>query len=301
MPVFHIVEGKFKKLSLLPLDKEKALQKLVEENLLQVLDMHFLASEYITTGGGRIDTLAIDDSGAPVIIEYKRDKNNNVITQALFYLNWLKSQKAEFFEMLVIKKLGHEKAIQIDWKNPRVICIAESYNPYDIFALNEISANLELYRYRYYENYIFTLENIKGEDEKPRLTGKIIVETPIVNPKEKNTEIGLETHLSKGQLFVKELFFKIQSRIFELDENIQEKSTSAYIGYKVSNLFAEIHIQRNGILFHLRPVVYVDPREKTSKVPDSHRWKLNTKAYLDNENDIEYYMGLIEQSYKDVL
>jgi len=131
MPVFHNIDGKLKKLSLIPLDKEKALQKLVEENLLEVLDMRFLSSEYPTTQGGRIDTLAIDSDGAPVIIEYKRSRNDSVINQALSYLKWLKAQKKEFFEMLIIKTLGYENLTEIDWHNPRVICIAESYSKYD--------------------------------------------------------------------------------------------------------------------------------------------------------------------------
>lgn len=268
MPVFHNVDGSLKKLGLLTIDKEKALQKLIEENLLEVLDMSFLASEYVTTSGGRIDTLAIDANGAPVIIEYKRNKNDNVITQALFYLNWLKTQKVEFFEMLVTKKLGHEKAAKIDWKNPKVICIAENYNPYDIFALNEISANLELYRYRYYENYIFTLENVKGEDEKPKHIEQIVIDTKSVNTKEKNTEIDLDTHLNKGQPFVRDLFFILKGKIFELDESIQEKINNNYIAFKVSKIFAEVHIQKSKLLLYLRPKIeYDDPEKRRQKYP----------------------------------
>src|SRR5580698_10382037 len=118
MPVFHNSNGKFKKLKLITLTKERLLQKLVEDNLLEVLDMDFLYSEYPTTDRGRIDTLAIDGDGAPVIIEYKRNRNDNVINQALSYLKWLKSQKVEFFEMLVMKRLGADKVKKIDWKNP---------------------------------------------------------------------------------------------------------------------------------------------------------------------------------------
>jgi RecB family endonuclease NucS len=49
---------------------------IVEENLREMLDMHLLATEYPTTTGGRIDTLAVDASGAPVIIEYKLSQNH---------------------------------------------------------------------------------------------------------------------------------------------------------------------------------------------------------------------------------
>ncbi len=302
MPVFHNSYGKLKKMGLLQLDKEKALQKLVEENLLEVLDMNFLVSEYVTTSGGRIDTLAVDANGAPVIIEYKRNKNDNVITQALFYLNWLKSQKVEFFEMLVTKKLGHEKATKIDWKNPKVICIAENYNPYDIFALNEISANLELYRYRYYENYIFTLENVKGEDEKPKYIEQIVVDKSIVNLKGKDNETSLDTHLNKGQQSVRDLFFILKERIFELDESIQEKINNNYIAFKVSKIFVEVHIQKSKLLLYLRPKIeYNDPEKRLSKVPDSFNWVLNHRIYVNSKADIDYTMNLIEQSYKDIL
>jgi predicted transport protein len=301
MPVFHNVDGKLKKLALLPLDKERALQKLIQDNLLEVLDMHFLSSEYQTTHGGRIDTIAIDSNGAPVIIEYKRNKNDNVITQSLFYLNWLKSQKVEFFEMLVTKKLGHEKADKIDWKNPRVICIAESYNPYDIFALNEISAKLELYRYHYYENNTFTLENVKGDEEKPKFAEQAVSDRPVEYSPTKNNEISLEIHLNKGQPFVQELFLILKGKIFELDENIEEKINNNYIAFKVSKIFAEVHVQKSKLLLYLRPINYNDPETRLYKVPDSYNWVLDRRVYINNEDDIDYVMKLIEQSYQDIL
>ena len=130
MPLFKNENEKLRKLKAWPVEAEKKLQNLVEKNLTEALDIYFLESEYTTTFGGRIDTLAVDSNGAPVIIEYKRNKNDNVINQGLSYLKWLQAQKVEFFEMLMIKKLGQEiaKKIRVDWSNPRVICIAESYS-----------------------------------------------------------------------------------------------------------------------------------------------------------------------------
>ena len=34
-----------------------------------------------------MDTIAIDEDNCPVIIEYKLNKNQNIITQGLYYLN----------------------------------------------------------------------------------------------------------------------------------------------------------------------------------------------------------------------
>src|SRR3954453_24175022 len=63
---------------------EKSLQTLFEHNLDALLGVCFLASEHSTGPfhGGRIDTLGLDEDASPVIIEYKRAVNENVINQA---------------------------------------------------------------------------------------------------------------------------------------------------------------------------------------------------------------------------
>ena len=70
---------------------EKSLQHLIETHLESLLGVRLLASEYSTgkKHKGRIDSLGIDENGCPVIIEYKRALNENVINQGLFYLDWL--------------------------------------------------------------------------------------------------------------------------------------------------------------------------------------------------------------------
>ena len=141
----------------------------MEANLIEVLDLLFLATEYTTTFGGRIDTLAVDTNGSPVIIEYKRNKNDNVINQSLSYLKWLKSQKPGFFEKLMIDKLGKDKAdkIKLDWHNPRVICVAESYSKFDIDTAEVVPLRIELMKYRYYEDGIFALEPVNVPETAP--------------------------------------------------------------------------------------------------------------------------------------
>lgn len=45
MPIFKANSGKLKKLNSIPLDKEKNLQQLLEDNLVEVLDLRFLDTE----------------------------------------------------------------------------------------------------------------------------------------------------------------------------------------------------------------------------------------------------------------
>lgn len=63
---------------------EKTLQTLMEKHLDAFLGVRLLGSEYSTgpVHKGRIDSLGIDENDSPVIIEYKRSLNENVVSQA---------------------------------------------------------------------------------------------------------------------------------------------------------------------------------------------------------------------------
>jgi predicted transport protein len=301
MPIFEINGDKLKKLAVLPLDKEKSLQQLVEVNLKEVLDLVFLASEYTTTFGGRIDTLAVDASGAPVIIEYKRNKTDNVINQSLSYLKWLKSQKPGFFEKLMQDKLGADvlKTTGLDWANPRVICIAEAFSKFDVDTAEVVPLRIELMRYRYYECGVFSLE--------PVVVGDTV--STASEPKEKDSEkndtktkqSSLEALLSKASPETKELFSEFRERIMALDDSIEEKPNSLYVAYRRSNNFAEVHINKGQLKIHLRPIDYIDSKHSVEKIPEGYNWTLDRRVYLKNSSDLDYVFALIEQSYKDVL
>lgn len=298
MPIFKEENGKLKKLKLTPVAKEKTLQTLIEQNLLEVLDLHFLATEYATTFGGRIDTIAIDINGSPVIIEYKLTKNENVINQALSYLRWLKAQKVEFFEMLVIKKLGKELAdkLRIDWANPRVICIAENYSKFDIDTVEVIPIRLELFKYRFYENGVFNLEQVNTVEQTR-------IKEDVLTTDDKTTSVisNIDNLLLKASPNIRGLFEDFRSQVLQIDENIIEKATTYYVGYKMSKNFAEVSIGRQQIKIHLRPVEYDDPLNIVEKIPDSYNWALNRRVLFKSVDELDYILKLVEKSYNDVI
>lgn len=300
MPIFRINSGKLKKLHTVPLDKEKSLQTLIESNLQDVLELQLLASEYTTTFGGRIDTLAVDSGGAPVIIEYKRNKNDNVINQSLSYLKWLKSQKPGFFEKLIIDKLGQQAAVHIklDWGNPRVICIAESYSKFDIDTAEVVPLRIELMRYRYYEDDVFALEpiNVPEEPSVAPLPTKVAMDKG-----ELSDSATPAVLLNKASPTTRELFEQLREKVRALDDSIVEKVTAFYIAYRVSNNFAEVHIGKNQLKIHLRPIDYLDPKGLVDQIPEGYNWTMDRRIYLKELDDLEYVVGIIEQSYKNVL
>src|SRR5271169_5790167 len=138
---------------------EKPLQTLIERNMETFFGARLVASEYSTgkKHGGRIDSLGLDENGSPVIFEYKRSVNENVINQGLFYLDWLLDHRAEF-ELLVMKKLDADVAAQIDWSAPRLVCVASDFTRYDEYAIAQINRSIELVRYRDYDGAYLTLD-----------------------------------------------------------------------------------------------------------------------------------------------
>ncbi|CAM5511812.1 hypothetical protein SRIMR7_40305 [Streptomyces rimosus subsp. rimosus] len=66
-------------------------QHLIEAHMKTILGVRFLASEYVIdrVEGGRIDSLGLDENGAPVIVEYKCGTDAGMINQGVCYMVWL--------------------------------------------------------------------------------------------------------------------------------------------------------------------------------------------------------------------
>ena len=131
--------------------------------------VEFLASEHPTgpRHGRRIDTLGIDGAGRPVVVEYKRRQDQNVINQGLDYLAWLEDHQAEFRE-LVRKQLGDGRVTDIDFGASRLLCIAEGFLRQDQIAAENSRRPIELLRYRRYGDAYVALEWVcGGETPKP--------------------------------------------------------------------------------------------------------------------------------------
>jgi predicted transport protein len=300
MPLYRITEQKLSPLNQTPIAKEKDLQRLVEANLFELLDVYFLETEYSTTSGGRIDTLGVDRNGAPVIIEYKRNQNDNVINQSLSYRKWLTAQKPEFFEMLMMKKLSEDvvSSTGLDWKRPRIICIAENFSKYDTDTADVISSvfRVELMKYRAYEGNIFELLSIESE----RQAGNAVSAPAVSNQDGGIAEYSVEGHRAKGSAEIQALFDDLRSRILTLGPQVIERAVQPYIAYRAAKNFVEVHIQKAAIRMYLRPIDYNDPEGRVTKVPESHNWTLDRQINLSRPSDLDYVMGLIEQSYNNV-
>ncbi|WP_329348878.1 DUF5655 domain-containing protein [Streptomyces sp. NBC_01261] len=148
---------------------EVELQRRVEAGMESMLGIRFLASEYPTGPWhrGRIDTLGLDENNTPVVVEYKKGSDSGVVSQAVSYLSWLDSARHEF-EALVKEKLGAEAAEAIDWRNPRMVCIAAGFSHHDRVAVHRLYERIDLVRYRSFDGGLLSLLLIESVPGSPR-------------------------------------------------------------------------------------------------------------------------------------
>lgn len=212
---------------------EKSLQSLIEAHLDTFLGVRFLATEYPTgkVHGGRIDTLGIDENGCPVIIEYKRATNENVVNQGLFYLDWLMDHRGEF-ELLALKRLGAEVSEGIEWRSPRLLCIAGDFTKYDAHAVQQMNRNIGLIRYQKYGDELLLLELVNAvkasvlDEEEPVEAG---------TPRGKavsSHKLTLKEEFANASPEVRDLYDALKAYLLGLGDDVEETRTKRYAAFR---------------------------------------------------------------------
>jgi predicted transport protein len=279
---------------------ERSLQVFFEKNLEALLGVRFLATEYTTTNG-RIDTLGLDENGCPVILEYKRASNENVINQGLFYLDWLLDHRKDF-QWLVLDKLGKDEAEEVDWSAPRLICVAGDFNRYDEHAVKQIQRNIELIRYRRFGPDLLMLDLVTATSVKPAPSPS---EARVPSSKESGTS-------PKGKtinVVMKELdaamidrYEALRAYMLALGDDVQEATLQFYIAFKRIKNFAcvEFRPSTSKILVFVK----VDPSEVmlepgfTRDVSEiGHFGTGDLEITLTTADDLERVKPLIKRSY----
>jgi predicted transport protein len=288
---------------------EKSLQTLIEQNLETLLGIRFLASEHPTgkVHGGRIDTLGIDENGFPVIIEYKRALNENVVNQGLFYLDWLMDHKADF-TLLVLEKFGKEQSKTIEWSSPRLLCIAGDFTNYDEHAVKQILRNIELIRYRRYGEEFLLLELVHTSSVQS--VRGIAPSGQVAKRPEKDDNVGGQatnigvnsaSHidiLDRADTDLRDLFERLKAFLLALGSDVQMKSLKNYIAFTRMKTIAYVFIsptRSKGMIVSVK----VDPTHVTLEKGFT---QFDSKGYLlitiKNAADLERAQPLLIQSYE---
>jgi predicted transport protein len=313
MPLFEITNQKLSVLEQTNFVLERNLHTLIESNLQTIFNCRLVKSE-LSTGyqhAGRIDTLALSEDNNPVIIEYKKVESSELINQSLYYLAWLSDHRGDF-ERAVQKSLGN--SIEVDWSEVRVICIAPNYKKYDLYAVQMMGANIELWSYHLFQNKFLYLEKVLQTGYSPLTPNEIEVNGSGKNPimvaagqKAALTRATgvytVEQHFEGKSDEVKDLAFAIQEFITGLDSSIQEVPKKNYIAYKISQNIVCMEIQNQRVLLFLK----LNPKEIQNPPPNSrdmtkkgHYGTGDFEISIKNINELEIAKQFIEMAYRKI-
>ena len=149
---------------------EKDLQTFVERHLDTLLQLRFIATEFVVNEHNRIDTLAYDgESNAFVVIEDKNVRNSSLVDQGFAYLSAILDRK----EKLVLKfnlVTGESRTEgDFEWSQSRIVFISPEFTERQISATSFGDMPFELYELRKYGN-TYSWRNLtkKIRDKTPR-------------------------------------------------------------------------------------------------------------------------------------
>jgi predicted transport protein len=279
---------------------EKSLQNLIEANLETFLGVRFVATEQLTgkVHKGRIDTLGIDENYFPVIVEYKRATNQNVINQGLFYLDWLLDHRADF-KLLTLERYGKEASDKIDWSGPRLICIAADFTQYDVHAVQQIDRNIDLMRYRRFGEDLLALELIHSVTMSEAMS---VPDEPgvIVKPKPKQTDKPVTQAIADLDQPLKDVYEALRSFLLSLGGDVTEKLTKLYVAFRLIKNFATVTVQKTTPYVYLKldPTTIKLEEGFTRDVREIGHWGTgNLEVAIRNMADFERAKPLLQQAY----
>lgn len=277
---------------------ERTLQSLLEANLQEFFGVRFVGTE-VSTGeahSGRIDTLGLDENGCPVIIEYKRRMNETVVTQGLYYLDWLADHHGDF-EVLVRDRLGKQAAEDIDWNSSRLICVAGDYTKYDEHAVRQIRRNIDLVRYRKFDDDLLLIELVGRTQAAPADKSSRVKPPASTSPFTR----GVKTSLSAATPERRQLFKEVAEFLEELGDDVTVRKRKFYWAFSRLKNFACLETRKSKILVHLA----LNPRS-VKLVPGFTRDMRRTGHYgtgdlqviISGERDFERAKPLMEKAYE---
>lgn len=305
LKLFRVTEGVATELTSASVALEKSLQQVIERNMEALFGVRLLASEYSTgtKHGGRMDSLGLDENYSPVIFEYKRATNENVINQGLFYLDWLMDHRGDF-KMLVLDRLGQEAAGSIDWRNPRLICVASGFTRYYEHAVQQMHRSIELVRYRDFGGELLALELVSGT----RVEASTSYDAP-TTPGPSGASAGgpasktVSEYLEQASPELSDLYSELEAFCEALGDDVTKKTLKNYFAFRRLKNFAcvEVHPQTKNLLVYLK----VNPGTVTLEEGFSrdvrsigHFGTGDLELRVRSRADLQRALPLIELSYE---
>jgi predicted transport protein len=300
LQIFAINKGHLDEITEQPFGLEKDIQGLVENNIKDIFDLEFVASEFMIHDL-RVDTLAFEDeSRAFVIIEYKRDRNSSVADQGLSYLNLMLNNKAEFTLKYNEKFSKSLKKEYFDWTQSKVILLAPFFTTYQRKAVEFKDFPVELCEVKKYSNNTILFNKIlKTETTEPitKITKSRIAKTV----SEEIVTYSEDYHLRKCSVNIKNLYKELKDLILSVSPNVTLRTTKHYIAFLNKRNFVSITTRRStlNLYLNIKRGELTDPKHLAVEIPAHIRFRKPSHYILkvSDNSDLGYILTLIRQSY----
>ena len=278
---------------------EKDIQKLVENNLFELLGLKFICTEF-NINNYRLDTLAYDEENKSfIIIEYKRGRNESLVDQGYTYLNILLDRKADFILKYNEAFNENKNLSDFDFSGSRVIFVSPKFTDYQMGANDFMNSPIDLIRIVKYEDNIIELDRIvKKNNAKLEFNSNKNNVISKVNKEIKTyTE---EDHFAGKSDDLVELYDAFKSGILNWS-NIDVDPKKMYIAFKGRTNIVDFIIKKKKlyILVNLKKGELSDPKNIARDVSTLGRWGNGDYEISVNNNDnLEYILSLIKQSWE---
>lgn len=299
--LFKLKEGKAKRVKEDDFKLERDIQRLVETNMSEILNLDFITTEF-PVNNFRIDSLAFDkESNAFIIIEYKRGRNESLIDQGYTYLYILFDRKADFVLKYNEVKNTNLKISDIDWEQSRVIFVSPKFTDYQIKANDFKNNPIELVQIAKYEDGIIEIDRIKKNSNIKLETNTFEDENNFIENVDKQIKVYTEEdHLSKKPEEIKELYFTLKDKMLELNdvELLPKKLYMSFNGIR-NIVTVEVRTHDIKIIINLKTGELDDPKKIARDISRVGKWGYGDyEVKITTEDDIDYIMSLIKQSWR---
>lgn len=281
---------------------EKDLQTFVEKHLDTLLQLRFIATEFVVNEHNRIDTLAYDEeSNAFVVIEDKNVRNSSLVDQGFAYLSAILDRK----EKLVLKfnlVTGESRTERdFEWSQSRIVFISPEFTERQISATSFGDMPFELYELRKYGN-TYSWRNLtkKIRDKTPRPTASR-------NPNDIGNPLSEIRVYTEGDIIDESnpaysQFLQIREKIVELPD-VSISVLKSGIKFKINGKrFGEI--DRRGVSRTKFDVLIANGdriKDPTGILIDisNRKWgNLKHRVIVETNTDVDAVVYLLKQSYE---
>lgn len=293
--------GKLRQICKKPFTLERELQTLVEQNLEELFRLQFLKTEFQIEKQSRFDSVAYDrENNSFVVIEYKRGRNESLVDQGYAYLNTVLNRKADL--VLLFNEITNQAKLvkDFDWEATRIYFVSPAFTDYQKRATGFLKMPFRLFEVVRYEDDSICVEEInenKIADDPAKLADNETVEK-VSREIKVYSEEELYAHSSEDTV---ELYTLFKERLLALGE-VTVEPKKCYVSFRHGDrLFCDIEFYKNKMKVYLNMKwgQLKDPNNRTRNVTNiGHMGNGAYEFSLSSEEDLDYLMMLVRQSYK---